>query len=588
MNKLVHNILVGAASCIVVTAGLLLNPMAASAETDTAWQTDYDYSLDSENHEIILKQYKGEGGDIIIPAIAVENGSSYNVVIKNATSWDNSFFSKDNITSVTIKDGVRLDNGRQLFELYGKTRKNLAKVVFGNVTCGENTSMHDMFKGCVALTNLDLSKFNTSNVTDMHGMFWGCISLTELNLSGLDTSSVSGMGYMFVDCSSLVNLDLSAFETGNVTKMGGMFSGCSDLISLDLSGFTTNNVTDMFDMFRDCESLTSLNLSGFNTSNVTDMGHMFYDCKSLTSLDLSSFDTSNVTQMWSMFSDCESLTQLDLSSFDTSSLASASGMFEGCSELASLDLSGWDTRFIDNDRLDVTFPNRLGRISTPKLMSSKSQIKLPQTMYLLNADGTIGTTPYNYLSEAPANSIIVNPDKDTISFNCKWYINGGKSYWYEHGVRQGTYDDKNGVIGDGTIRGREIYDPESDGWYWLDSVYNGAKAVGKEVWIPYIYQDEDSWDDAKKREIANESDAGMEDLVYTYMKEKTGKWVRYDENGRMLKGWVTIKGALATKYPDQAGNTYYYDNRTGLMAKGKVTIDGTEHFFDEITGILIW
>ncbi len=48
----------------------------------------------------------------------------------------------------------------------------------------------------------------------------------------------------------------------------------------------------------------------------------------------------------------------------------------------------------------------------------------------------------------------------------------GKSYWYEDGVRQGTYDDPKGVLGDGVVRGREIYDPATDAWYWLDSVYN--------------------------------------------------------------------------------------------------------------------
>ena len=80
----------------------------------------------------------------------------------------------------------------------------------------------------------------------------------------------------------------------------------------------------------------------------------------------------------------------------------------------------------------------------------------------------------------------------------------------------------------------------------------------------------------------------MGELVYRYMKDKNGKWVRYDQNGRMLKSWVKIEGALAEKYPDQVGNTYYYDTRTGLMAKGLVTIDGVEHFFNEVSGVLEW
>ncbi len=193
--------------------------------------------------------------------------------------------------------------------------------------------------------------------------------------------------------------------------------------------------------------------------------------------------------------------------------------------------------------------------------------------------------PVDY--EDKSGSPLIMEDKEDYT----WNDANGKSYWYEGGIKQGTYYDPKGVIGDGTNRGREIcdnntLDANNQGtWFWLDSCYDGAKAIGKEVWIPYIYQNEDDWDAVSKDKIAYESDAGMGELVLKYMNEKNGKWVRYDDQGRMCKGWVTIEGALAEKYPDQIGNTYYYDTRTGLMAKGKITIDGVEHFFDETTGV---
>jgi len=207
---------------------------------------------------------------------------------------------------------------------------------------------------------------------------------------------------------------------------------------------------------------------------------------------------------------------------------------------------------------------------------------------------TVKAVPSNILAYAPSREtghspvygLVQTDNVDPSTLDCKWYVEDGKSFWYEGGVRQGTYDDPNGVVGFGTVRGREIYDPESNAWYWLDAVYDGAKAIGKEVWMPYIYQNEAEWDDATKRNIASESDPGMEDLVYEYMVNGTGKWVRYDEEGRMLKGWVEIKGTLAEKYPDQENNIYYYDNRTGLMAKGFITMDGKVYHFDEITGVL--
>lgn len=122
-----------------------------------------------------------------------------------------------------------------------------------------------------------------------------------------------------------------------------------------------------------------------------------------------------------------------------------------------------------------------------------------------------------------------------------WVEENGKKYWYEKGVKQGT-----------TGRGKEIYDPNSDAWYWLDAVQGGAMTVSKDV-----YQ---------------ESAAGQ----WADKPDGTGKWVRYDENGHMVKGWQTTdKG------------TYYFDLITGAMAKGAGDIDGVPCAFDEYTGIAL-
>ena len=87
--------------------------------------------------------------------------------------------------------------------------------------------------------------------------------------------------YMFCLCESLTNLDLSNFNTQDVTNMTNMFANCNSLTNLNLSNFNTQNVTNMNDMFSCCNSLTNLDLSNFNTQNVTDMNEMFFGCKSL-------------------------------------------------------------------------------------------------------------------------------------------------------------------------------------------------------------------------------------------------------------------------------------------------------------------
>ena len=94
------------------------------------------------------------------------------------------------------------------------------------------------------------------------------------------------MSNIFSNCSSLINLDLSDFDTSNVTDMSNIFSNCSSLINLDVSNFHTTKVVDMSYMFSNCSSLKSLDLSSFDTSKVTKMSDMFSNCSSLANLDI--------------------------------------------------------------------------------------------------------------------------------------------------------------------------------------------------------------------------------------------------------------------------------------------------------------
>ena len=187
------------------------------------------------------------------------------------------------------------------------------------------------------ILDLDLSNFDTSNVTDMNGMFQGMSNLTTLNLSNFDTSKVTNMESMFSHMFSLTSLDLSNFDTSKVTNMGGMFVAMHSPTSLNLSNFDTSKVTDMSFMFFNMSNLTSLNLSNFDTSKVTDMSYMFSGMSNLTTLDLSNFDTSKVTDMGLMFGNMSNLITLDLSNFDTSNVTNMQSMFYLDDEIKSKD-----------------------------------------------------------------------------------------------------------------------------------------------------------------------------------------------------------------------------------------------------------
>jgi len=65
---------------------------------------------------------------------------------------------------------------------------------------------------------------------------------------------------LFKDCKNIMSLDLSCFNTENVTNMRSMFFGCKSLKALNLCNFNTKNVTDMECMFWHCPSLRKKNI----------------------------------------------------------------------------------------------------------------------------------------------------------------------------------------------------------------------------------------------------------------------------------------------------------------------------------------
>ena len=87
--------------------------------------------------------------------------------------------------------------------------------------------MEQMFSWCNGLTSLDLSSFDTSQVTSMREMFDYCRSLTSLDLRNFDTSKVTNMLYMFNNCSKLTEIIVSnKWVVGSSTSTYSMFNNC--------------------------------------------------------------------------------------------------------------------------------------------------------------------------------------------------------------------------------------------------------------------------------------------------------------------------------------------------------------------------
>ena len=227
--------------------------------------------------------------------------------------------------------------------------KNLSNIDLSNINTENVINMSHMFHNCNNLSNIILSKINTKNVEDMGHMFYNCNNLSYIDLSSFDTKKVINMEKMFCECENVKKINFSYdFNTMKVTKMSGMFKFCKKLENLDLTYFNTKNVLNMAEMFSVCSSLQKINLSSFNTKNVKKMYKMFDSCTSLKIIELSySFNTENVTNMCEMFNNCQNLEKLDLSSFRTENVTKMNKMFNSCNELISLDLSSFNINKVE-------------------------------------------------------------------------------------------------------------------------------------------------------------------------------------------------------------------------------------------------
>ena len=156
---------------------------------------------------------------------------------------------------------------------------------------------------------------NSSNCADF--LFAGFSNTSKIvGLEHLDLSQATSTIYMFNGCENLTSLNLSSFNTANVTEMRAMFRKCRALTALDLSSFNISKVTDMSCMFAEDENLVDLNISSFKTTLPVDLGATFKNCASLVELNLENFcipDTNlGEVELEDTFYGCTSLRKLNI------------------------------------------------------------------------------------------------------------------------------------------------------------------------------------------------------------------------------------------------------------------------------------
>lgn len=275
--------------------------------------------------------------------------------------WGVQLTDKTSTDPITSKVCAYINDKPVVFSNYMYAKSQSPSIDLTSFDTSNVTNMIGMFQESKALTIDGLEKFNTSKVTDMSDMFY--LSKTKvINVENFDTSNVTNMSRMFANSSVTSIIGLKNFDTSSVRNMYALFLNVKSE-TLDVSNFDTSNVTNMDKMFYGTTAVLSLNnfdtskveymggmfglikydnldLSSFNTSNVIDMNEMFYGTN-INKLNLSNFDTSKVTDMSDMFEDA-TIPELDLKNFDTSNVTDMSFMFRN-TKINNLNLSSFNT-----------------------------------------------------------------------------------------------------------------------------------------------------------------------------------------------------------------------------------------------------
>ena len=150
----------------------------------------------------------------------------------------------------------------------------------------------------------------------------------DANLNDIDVSGIDWMRKLFVTFGSDIrNIDISKWDVSNVRNMNQMFEGCNEF-NCDLSKWDVGNVVEMKNMFHLCYKFDS-DLSDWDVHKVQSMEGMFDRCESFN-CDLSKWDVSSVYSMKYMFHECKEFEGIGLDKWKTNSLGYTERMFAYC------------------------------------------------------------------------------------------------------------------------------------------------------------------------------------------------------------------------------------------------------------------
>ena len=369
-----------------ITAIDIVDSYAADGSEAESW----DASADQDGS--VMAYISADGTTLTIAG----NGSG--AIRANAYSA----FAFSNFGNVTGISGLSMLDTSSTVDMSGffENDGKLASVSgIENWGVGECTLFASIFRGCEALTSIDISNWDALSAESLESITSSCTHPAGLMAPAVKTASPTSASGALDDRQTLKNpstttLDIhdaeaNATETPTLAEEATWYKGTAekstiksikivnsyvadgseaeswdasadqdgsvmayisaDGTTLTIAGNGSGSIkTDWStsDAFKGFSSVTEIdNIELFDVSGTSYMENMFYNCSSLTSLNLDDWDVSNVDSFRYTFDRCSSLTSLGpngLRDWDTSNVTYFFGTFQFCSALTNIDVSQWD------------------------------------------------------------------------------------------------------------------------------------------------------------------------------------------------------------------------------------------------------
>ena len=180
-----------------------------------------------------------------------------------------------------IIEKILINKSSKFNKIKVETREQLETIIL---------ERHNKNNSFIDLTDLDISELD-----DLSGVFARLNKVEVVDISGWDTSNVTTMEDMFRKCSKLKNIiGIENLDVSKLEDVSYMFYGGENLVELDLTNWNPKLLQKTRYMFFGCSNLKIIkNIENWQLPNIKDVSYMFYYCAKLD-VDLSNWDLTKI------------------------------------------------------------------------------------------------------------------------------------------------------------------------------------------------------------------------------------------------------------------------------------------------------